>query len=393
MSEYFVTDNFTLIASAVVVAISIAACFLNPFVRFKKHADDDSDDVPPTEAPKLTIVLSPHDEADKLKRCLPLLLQQKYPAGFQVIVVIDQSAHDTEDLLKRIQAQLTETQGDGSLYYTYIPDSSRYLSRKKLAITVGVKAATTEWVLVTETTAVPSSDEWLATMAKHCTDDNRVIIGYGNYDSEASPFKRFERLTAAYYLMREDTHGKPYRTMSHNLMFRKDDFMESDGFLGNLNLIRGEYDFIVNKYAPKGGTALVTDSKAWMTDDAPSHKTWIASHVFYAETRRWLEGTGRHSLLFNTDQIALHFSLLLTIAAIAYGCITMNATLLCAAALGLILSIIIRTVIGHKAVKAFAENVPALLIYPYEVSQVWRNAIYALRHRFSDKLDFTTHKQ
>lgn len=392
MSEYFVIDNFTLIASAIVLVVSVAACFLSPYIRFRKPADDDDGQLP-ADAPKLTIVLSPHDEADRLERNLPLLLGQKYPAGFQVIVVIDESAHDTEDLLKRMQAQLDGSHSDGSLYYTYIPDSSRYLSRKKLAITVGVKAASTEWVLVTEASSVPASDEWLATMARQCTGSNRVVIGYGNYADTASPFKRYERLRAAYYLMREDTHGKAYRTMSHNVMFRKEDFMESDGFLGNLNLIRGEYDFIVNKYATADGTALVTDRNGWMIDEAPSHKTWIASHIFYVETRKWLEGGGRHRMLFNIDQAALHFSLLLIIVAALTGVASLNATLLCASVLSLVVSVVIRTVMCHKAMSAFGEKVPVLLLWPYEVSVIWRNAIYALRHRFSDKLDFTTHKQ
>lgn len=393
MSEYFVIDNFTLIASIVVLVIAIGTCFLSPFLRYMKPVDDADDEQQPADAPKLTIVLSPHDELERLERNLPLLLGQKYPAGFQVIVVIDESAHDTEDLLKRMQTEVNEHPGDGSLYYTFIPDSSRYLSRKKLAITVGVKASTTEWVMVTEASSVPASDEWLATMARHCTDANHVVIGYGNYADEASAFKRYERLRAAYYLMREDTHGKPYRTMSHNVMFRKSDFMEEDGFLGNLSLIRGEYDFIVNKYATEGATALVTNQKGWVIDEAPTHKSWMASHIFYMESRHWLEGGARHRVWFNIDQTALHLSLLLIIAAAIVGAVCLNATLLSAAALSLIASIVIRTVIVHKGMAAFGEKVPVMLLWPYEVSLVWRNAIYALRHRFSDKLDFTTHKQ
>lgn len=400
MNEFFVIDNFSLIVLAVVLVVAIASCFLSPFVRFHKPDDkggenEDAGDagLNNCDAPKLTVVITPHDEADRLERNLPLLLRQKYPAGFQVIVVIDESAHETEDLLKRLQAQVNGNPGDGSLYYSYIPDSSRYLSRKKLAITVGVKAATSEWVLLTEAAACPSSDFWLATMAKSCTDANRMVIGYGNYSEQTSSFKRFERLHSAYYLMREDVRGKGYRTLSHNLMFRKSDFMENDGFLGNLNLIRGEYDFMVNKYSTAAGTALVTDQAAWMTDENPSRKTWLADHIFYMETRRWLSGGRRHRIWFNIDQTALHASLLLAVAAVVYGGVFSNLTVLCAGALALLVSIIIRTVIGHKSMRAFGERVPALLIYPYEVSLVWHNLDYAIRHRHSDKLDFTTHKQ
>ena len=67
--------------------------------------------------------------------------------------------------------------------------------------------------------------------------------------------------------------------------------------------------------------------------------------------------------------------------------------LLAAAVLGLILSIVLRTVFGSKAMSAFGEHVPALLIYPYNLSLVWRNLKYGLRYKFANKLDFTTHKQ
>lgn len=397
MTLYFATDNFTLIVSAITLAFAIVSCFLNPFVRFKKQDigvidDTDESDNESKPAPRLTIILTPHDEADSLEQNLPLLLRQKYPPGFQIIVVIDESAHDTEDVLKRIQGMISDHPGDGSLYFTYIPDSSRYLSRKKLAITVGVKAAATEWLLITETSTKPSSDQWLATMGKGCIEPNHVVIGYGNYSPDTSPFKRFERLHTAHYLMHEDVSSNAYRTLSHNLMFRKSDFMADGGFLGNLNLIRGEYDFIVNKYATAGGTAIVTDDKAWMLDKAPSHKTWLASHILYMETRRWLSGGKRHRLWFNIDQTALHASLLLIIAASFYAIISHNATMLGAAAFALLLTIIVRTVIGYKAMKAFHEKVPALLIYPYEISLVWRNLTYSIRHKLSNKLEFTTHK-
>lgn len=407
MNWIFAIDDFTLIVSFVVIVIAAVSCFFSPFVRFRKSdgeaeamdgfyavaQDGDAGGENATKRPKITIILTPHDEADRLERNLSLLLQQKYPAGFQVVVVMEEGARDTEDLLKRMQLQLNEHPGDGSLYYSYIPASSRYLSRKKLAITVGVKAASTDWVLLTEASSYPSSDYWLATMAGNCNNNNRVVIGYGNYSDQTSSFKRFERLYGAYYLMREDSCGKPYRTQSHNLMFRKSDFMENDGFLGNLNLIRGEYDFIVNKFATSGATALVTDNSAWMTDENPSRKAWLTEHIFYMETRRWLSGSWLHRFWFNSDQLLLHVSLLLIVFAAAFAVFTLNLTLLCAAAFAFVVSWTVRTILGYKALRSFSERMPLLFIYPYELSLVWHNLAYAIHHRFSDKLDFSTHKQ
>lgn len=392
-----VIDNFTIMASAIVLAVAVGTCFLNPFIRFRKKqgltSSGEEGEGKALPAPELSVVLSPHDELERLRRNLPAILKQDYPSGFQVIVVIDESAHETEDFLKRMQAELKEKPGDGELYYTYIPDSSRYVSRKKLAITVGVKAAKSEWVLITEAFSTPSSSNWLATMAKGCTADNHVVIGYGNYADEASSFKRFERLYNAHYLMREDVKGEAYGTLSHNVMFRKSDFLREDGFLGSLNLIRGEYDFIVNKYAAGQGTALVTDDEAWVIDEAPSRKTWLASHIFFVETRKWLGGGKAIRWLYGLDTAALHVSLLMTLGALAYAAYAVNVLLACAGVAALTAMVTIRTVIGMKVAGAFHEKVPLMLVYPYQVSLLWHNIGYRLRHHFSDKLDFTTHKQ
>jgi hypothetical protein len=389
-------DNFTIISSAVLLVLAIVSSFISPYLRFSKRKweKNGSTNAEGAESlPPLSVILAPHDEPEAIARNLPAIMSQKYPAGFQIIVVVEKGEGETEDMLKRFQQQLDKEPSDCTLYITYIPQSSRYVSRKKLAMTLGVKAAKTEWLVMTEPTSKPASDTWLQTMAENCTDSTQLVVGYGGYEDEASSFMRFERLNAAYYLMREAARGNAYAALAPNIMIRKSVFMRQDGFLGNLHLIHGEYDFLVNKYSEEGMVALETRDTAWILDDAPEHSVWMAGHIFYRETRKWLERSFAHRAWFNIDQITLHLSFLLLLAGIVWGAVTMNVVLLAAAVLGLILSIVLRTVFGCKAMSAFSEHIPAVLIYPYSLSLVWRNLKYGLRYKFANKLDFTTHKQ
>ncbi|MBP5712258.1 MAG: hypothetical protein J6W77_04550 [Prevotella sp.] len=84
--------------------------------------------------PRISILITAHDNAMELDNHLPTLLSQDYPGIFEVIVVAEKGDGSTEDVLKRYL-------NNRLLYYTFIPDSSRYMSRKKLMITLGVKAA------------------------------------------------------------------------------------------------------------------------------------------------------------------------------------------------------------------------------------------------------------
>jgi len=392
-------DIFTIISSAVLLVVAVVSSFISPYLRFRKSKwEKDRERMPETEEeatslPPLSVILAPHDEPDAISRNLPAIMSQKYPAGFQIIVVVEEGEGETADILKRFQHQLDKEPSDCSLYITYIPQSSRYVSRKKLAMTLGVKAAKTEWLVMTEPTSKPASDMWLQTMAENCTNSTQLVVGYGGYEDEASAFKRFERLNSAYYLMREAAQGNAYASLAPNIMIRKSVFMKQNGFLGNLNLIHGEYDFLVNKYSEEGKVALETRDAAWILDDAPDHSVWMAGHIFYRETRKWLERSFVHRVWFNIDQTALHLSFLLLLMGIVWGAVTLNVVLLAAAVLGLILSIVLRTVFGSKAMSAFGEHVPALFIYPYRLSLVWRNLFYGMRYKAADKLDFTTHKQ
>ncbi len=387
-------DSTTLAISVALVVLAILTTLINPFLRFRlKKAEKERNQEDEQSLPPLSLILTPHDEADKLERHLPSFLRQYYPAGFQVIVVAEQGNHETDDVLKRIAHVHSENPGHASLYITYIPSSSRYMSRKKLAVTLGVKAAQTEWVMLTEACCEPASDQWLITMASHCTNDVNLVVGYGNYDSNTAPFKRFERLYEASYLMREYLKGTAFRTNSANLMFRKSEFMQHDGYLGNLNLIRGEYDFLVNKYARRQTTAVVTDPKAWVIEDKPMVNTWLNGHIFYCETRKYLDRRFVHALLPTIDQVALHLNYLAEATALAWAIVTSNWVVVGAASIAILITLFTRTLIGRRALRDFGEDFAAIKIIPYEVALVWYRMSYTIRHRLANKLDFTTHKQ
>ena len=83
----------------------------------------------------------------------------------------------------------------------------------------------------------------------------------------------------------------------------------------------------------------------------------------------------------------------MTIVGMTWGGVTSNIILLAISALAFIVGYIIHTVLAKMAMSAFDEQVPLLLVYPFQLTIIWKNLLYLLRHRFSNKLDFTTHKQ
>lgn len=335
--------------------------------------------------PPVSIVLAPHENALELEENLPLYLSLEYEPGFEVIVVACKGDARTEDVLKRYA-------DSPKLYTTFIPVSSRYMSRKKLAVTLGVKAAKNEWIMLTDIECRPKSSRWLQVMARNCKDTVDMVMGYTCYEAKTSAYRRFERLQTNLYLMREAQRGTAYRTDSKNLMFRKSMFVEQDGFRGNLKYLRGEYDFMVNKYARKGNVALECCVDGWTIEKAPTDKTWRDKHLFYIENRKHLSRSASHRFLYNFDQTLMHLNNVAIISAGLFSAITERWTLMCAVGMALAVTVLARTIMAKKKLRLFAENISAIRIFFYENGVIWHRLGYMLGYGKADKNDFISHK-
>ena len=402
----FTFDHTTLLFSAVLLAVALLTALCNPFfrrVRISEHrtATPEADGEDTTERtdeggkavgssaipmlPPVSIIFTPHDNAEELSKNLPCYLGQHYPADFQVIVVAPQNDHETSDVLKRFA-------GNSRLYTTFIPESSRYMSRKKLAVTLGVKAAKYEWVMMADIGCRPQGDDWLRTIAGNCSDGRELVVGYTRYEDETPGYRRFERYYRARYAMREYQHDRAYACPFNALLFRRSIFLHEEGFRGNLKYLRGEFDFMVNKYARAGKLVMENAPEGTLIEETPTEKSWTGSHLFYMENRRHLAHTARHRLLPFLDQAALHGNYLLQSTALIAAMLLGRWTVAAAAGLALILTLVLRLLIGRKALERFDVGIPAWKVLPYEIAIAWHYLGYRIQYRRADKYDFISHK-
>ena len=377
-----IISTTTIIAGAVVVLLAVLGSLINPFLRslrFQKTGTAENQ-------PPVSILITAHDNLAELERNLPMFLRQQYAADYQVIVVCQSTDGETQDFLKRLAAE------NPHLYYTYIPESSRYMSRKKLQITLGVKAAKHEWIILTEPNCRPSNDKWLQTMARQCQDPNHLVLGYVALDEETKSVRRFDSIRKAYYVLRRAQQTYGYRSHMPNVAFRKSDFMKEQGYQGNLEYVRGEYDFLVNKYAHCGDTATELDCDAWLIREAPSSKSWHNAHLYLQASRKSLERAGSMRTLMFFDHLMPHLSLIATLAVAAYSILMKNWILTGCAGFSFLLLFIVRMLIANKAIKHFDDGIAIFKLPFFEYGIIWRNLATKLRYWRADKNDFTSHK-
>ena len=377
-------DTVTIVICAVLVVLALLSSFLDTFFR-KVRAGGDGPSGPATPCRPVSVIVVADNNAEDLRANLDSLLSQDYEPGYEVIVVVDKDEDGTGDFLKAYGKR-------PNLYTTFVPDSSRYMSRRKLAITLGVKAAKNELILLTDATCRPVSDKWISVMASRLDEGTDIVMGYSNYIHEAGLFKVFYRFHCEYSNSREACNGAAYGMAGNNIMFRKDVFMAGNGFQGNLKYLRGEYVFLVNKYAGQGNAAVETSCEGRVEDRVPTRKEWHSVNLFYRETRRHLDRSFSHRLAFNLDMLSLYAGLVAGAGSAVYAVLTQMWLMLPFSAVALFLPVVVRLLNARRAMRLFGESVPLWKVFPFELRLVWHNLRYAISYRFTDKYEFTSHK-
>lgn len=377
-------DTVTIVICAVLVVLALLSSFLDTFFR-KVRAGGDGPSGPATPCRPVSVIVVADNNAEDLRANLDSLLSQDYEPGYEVIVVVDKDEDGTGDFLKAYGKR-------PNLYTTFVPDSSRYMSRRKLAITLGVKAAKNELILLTDATCRPVSDKWISVMASRLDEGTDIVMGYSNYIHEAGLFKVFYRFHCEYSNFREACNGAAYGMAGNNIMFRKDVFMAGNGFQGNLKYLRGEYGFLVNKYAGHGNAAVETSCEGRVEDRVPTRKEWHSVNLFYRETRRHLDRSFSHRLAFNLDMLSLYAGLVAGAGSAVYAVLTQMWLMLPFSAVALFLPVVVRLLNARRAMRLFGKSVPLWKVFPFELRLVWHNLRYAISYRFTDKYEFTSHK-
>jgi glycosyltransferase involved in cell wall biosynthesis len=249
------------------------------------------------ELPPLSVVIYIKDSRERvLHEFLLPVLEQDYPK-FEVIVVNDAPDHG-EELLLLMQKQYPH------LHYTFIPTSARYISRKKLALTLGAKAGKYEWLVFTEANCYPADKNWLRLMARNFTSGTQVVLGYSNFQYKngwSHKYRSFDLLFTSLRYLGFALADKPYMGIGRNMAYRKELFFNQKGFSSHLDLNRGDDDLFINQIATKTNTCVELDAGAVIRmQPLAFEEDWGEEKMTYTVTSKYFRGSQRLLLGFET---------------------------------------------------------------------------------------------
>lgn len=231
------------------------------------------------QLPAVSVIVCAHNEYDNLQDYLSILLEQDYPC-YEVIVVDDSSEDGSDLLLERWSRQY------GNLYHTFVPRGARVLSNKKLALTIGIKAAHHDYLLLTDADCRPESKHWIREMMKGFSNEQtELVLGFSPYFEKSDLLNHligYDTLFNGLQYMGMARAGKPYMGVGRNLAYKRETFFSVGGFKGLLGNRAGDDDLFVNRIANAANTVVVNN---------PNSIVWSVPKTTW---REWFHQKRRH---------------------------------------------------------------------------------------------------
>ena len=139
MTRYITPDDWLALALAcasLILALVTIAVYRRRLISVPRCVKRQSDAGLPDRItyPSVSVIVYSFNNAKGLEELIPQLRRQNYPGKFDIIVVNDGKDDATEGLLNRMS-----TEDVPRLYHTFTPRDTRNLSRKKLALTLGLR--------------------------------------------------------------------------------------------------------------------------------------------------------------------------------------------------------------------------------------------------------------
>ncbi|MBK8086939.1 MAG: glycosyltransferase [Chitinophagaceae bacterium] len=242
----------------------------------------------------VSVIVCARDEAQNLADNLPDVLQQDYRSTFEVVAVNDNSFDDSKYVLEYLSKPFR------NLRPVELKQEARHIHGKKFPLSIGIKEAKYELLLLTDADCKPAGNKWIERMQDVFSNGKEIALGYGAYNKKPgllNKFIRFETFLSALQYFSYALAGMPYMGVGRNLAYRKELFFRNKGFSLHNKLAGGDDDLFINRVATKTNTAIVLDADAFTYSDAKtSWSTWRSQKERHYSTGRYYKASHKFLL-------------------------------------------------------------------------------------------------
>lgn len=228
--------------------------------------------------PPISVIIAARNESDNLYEHLPAILSQDYP-NYEVVVINNQSIDDSNWILTAFAQQFKQ------LKVVEISRSPHLKPGKKLPITLGIKAATYDYFVLTDADCQPLSNQWLKNMMHGITTDRQFVIGYSPFTKTKGFLNKLVRFDNAWMGVNSFAYalaGQPYKASGRNIAYSKQLFQKVNGFKSHYAISPGDDDLLLQDALRYTKAGSMSEPSSFVRSAAPSTWTnWIRQKAKY----------------------------------------------------------------------------------------------------------------
>ena len=237
------------------------------------------------EALPITIVIPLEREVSGLNDLITCIFNQQYAGAIHVLIANYSGEKSVEEMLLRLERDFRH------LKHTNIATTTHLIDREKLAVSVGVKGARTEWVMLLDADVLPPSPNWLREMMEARKHDCNIVVGYSNYALSAGKTSLWHYDVHLQNILNYKVSRRGHYTggyLTHALV-RRSHFLEQQGFSNqHTRLTIGTLPLLVEHLSKAGRVcaSLSMDTRVLKADSHANdfHQDELEHHTIYYYT-------------------------------------------------------------------------------------------------------------
>jgi poly-beta-1,6-N-acetyl-D-glucosamine synthase len=262
----------------------------------------------------VSVIICARNESANLAQNLPAVLEQNYP-DFEVVVVNDASEDNSSDILEALGKRYPH------LKVVFISSDEKITRGKKQALSVGIREAQHELLLLTDADCSPASKNWISEMTSGLSANQQLILGLGPYRTGhhlLDTLVAFETATTAQQYLSYALWDMPYMGVGRNMAYTKTLFSKAGGLSGHFHLPSGDDDLLVQQATFMTETGICATPESLTYSDGPRDwASWYRQKTrhystgkYYRPAHRFFLGTflASKALIFPTWLAAMVFS-------------------------------------------------------------------------------------
>lgn len=290
MLELITPAQWILLSASALCTLVLLYYYFGVFGKFAFYKPQPSGK---TQEEPVSVIIAARNEYENLQKYLVSVLEQDYPE-FEVIVVNDCSWDSSQAWLEELQ------KSHPRLRISQLIEQEKYPTGKKFALTIGIKAAKHDLLLLTDADCEPVSNQWLRKMQSRFVPGKEIVLGFSPYRKTKgflNVFIRFETLVSAQFYFSMALMKNAFMGVGRNLAYRKELFFRHKGFASHQHIYCGDDDLFINQVATPSNVAIEIDPASFVfTDPKTTFSSWASQKVRHLTAGKYYK-TGHKNIL------------------------------------------------------------------------------------------------